>query len=43
MNMNLVIVPSGANLYINWYWQNGYNGIKYANLVISRIDQTKCI
>ena len=43
MNMNLVIVPSGAqtDLYINWYWQNGYNGIKYANLVISRIDQTK--
>jgi starch-binding outer membrane protein, SusD/RagB family len=43
MNMHLVIVPGGSqsNLYINWYWQNGYQGIKYANLVISRINDTK--
>lgn len=43
MNMNIVVTPGGAqsNLYINWYWENGYNGIKYANLVITRIDNTK--
>lgn len=43
MNMNLVVTPSGAqtDLYINWYWENGYKGIKYADLIISRIDQNK--
>ncbi len=40
-NMNIVLTPSGSQrqLYINWYWEYGYMGIKYANLVISRINQ----
>jgi hypothetical protein len=42
-NLNLVVVPSGSQqlLYINWYWQNAYKAIKYANLVITRIDVAK--
>ncbi|WP_439484198.1 RagB/SusD family nutrient uptake outer membrane protein [Cyclobacterium plantarum] len=42
-DMNLLITPD-ANLNsvntnkIGWYWYEGFNGIKYANTVISRID-----
>ncbi len=44
-NMNIQITPS-SNLNsadfnkIGWYWDEGYKGIKYANVVISRIDKT---
>lgn len=43
-DMNLLITPD-ANLNsentnrIGWYWYEGYKGIKYANTVVSRIDQ----
>lgn len=43
-DMNLLITPD-ANLNsentnrIGWYWYEGFKGIKYANTVISRIDQ----
>lgn len=43
-NMNLQITPD-AQLNntdynkIGWYWLEGYKGIKYANVAISRIDQ----
>ncbi len=41
-NMDVVLTPSGAQqlLYINQYWQMGYSGIKYANLIINRIDDS---
>jgi hypothetical protein len=44
-NMNIQITPSsqlnhGDYNKIGWYWDEGYKGIKYANVVISRIDQT---
>ncbi|GEO05416.1 hypothetical protein AAE02nite_30800 [Adhaeribacter aerolatus] len=43
-DMNLMITPD-ANLNhtdrnkIGWYWYEGFKGIKYANVVISRIDE----
>ncbi|MEP0711354.1 RagB/SusD family nutrient uptake outer membrane protein [Algoriphagus sp.] len=43
-DMNLLITPD-ANLNsvntnrIGWYWYEGYKGIKYANTVVSRIDE----
>jgi len=43
-DMNLMITPD-ANLNhtdtnkIGWYWYEGYKGIKYANTVVSRIDE----
>lgn len=39
-NLNVVLTPGGSQqlLYINWYWEKGYEGIKYANLVINRIN-----
>jgi len=43
-DLNLLIVPD-ANLNntntnrIGWYWYEGYKGIKYANTVITRIDE----
>jgi hypothetical protein len=45
-NMNLLITPdaqlnSGDYNKIGWYWEEGYKGVKYANVVISRIDQPK--
>jgi hypothetical protein len=46
MNMNIQITPS-AQLNsvdynkIGWFWLEYYNGIKYSNVVISRIDNTK--
>jgi hypothetical protein len=44
-NMNIQITPSSqlnSSDYnkIGWYWLEGYNGIKYANVVISRINAT---
>lgn len=45
-DMNLLITPD-ANLNstntnrIGWYWTEGYKGIKYANTVITRIDDAK--
>src|SRR3954453_18536847 len=46
-DLNLQITPDGAQfndddhnkIYV--YWTEGYNGIKYANTVISRIDDAK--
>lgn len=45
-NMNLQITPdaqlnSGDYNKIGWYWYEGYKGIKYANVAISRIEQPK--
>jgi len=43
-DMNLLITPD-ANLNstntnrIGWYWYEGYKGVKYANTVVSRIDE----
>ncbi|GGZ31569.1 hypothetical protein GCM10007049_25950 [Echinicola pacifica] len=43
-DMNKLITPD-ANLNstntnrIGWYWYEGFKGIKYANVVVSRIDQ----
>ncbi len=43
MNMDIAFMPD-ANLNdvnttkVGWYWYEGYKGIKYANTVISRID-----
>ncbi|MHB1177436.1 MAG: RagB/SusD family nutrient uptake outer membrane protein, partial [Daejeonella sp.] len=45
-DLNLLITPD-ANLNsentnrIGWYWTEGYRGIKYANTVITRIDEAK--
>ncbi|PMD95336.1 RagB/SusD family nutrient uptake outer membrane protein [Siphonobacter sp. BAB-5405] len=45
-DLNLMITPD-ANLNstdynkIGWYWYEGFKGIKYANVVISRIDDAK--
>ena len=43
-NLNLLITPdaqlnNGDYNKIGWYWEEGFKGIKYANVVISRIDQ----
>lgn len=45
-NMNIQITPSSQLNHadfnkIGWFWLEQYSGIKYANVVISRIDQTK--
>lgn len=44
-NLDLTVTPSskidgGDQVAINWYWRDGYAGIKYANIVIARINQT---
>lgn len=44
-NMNIQITPSSQLNHVDynkigWYWDEGYKGIKYANVVISRIDKT---
>jgi hypothetical protein len=47
VNLNLQITPDLVNLQdddhnkIYYYWIEGYKGIKYANTVISRIDDAK--
>jgi hypothetical protein len=43
-NLNIQITPTsqlnnGDFNKIGWYWLEGYKGIKYANVVIDRIDQ----
>ena len=43
-DLNLLIVPdaslNSANTNrIGWYWYEGYKGVKYANTVITRIDE----
>ncbi|TLV03754.1 RagB/SusD family nutrient uptake outer membrane protein [Dyadobacter luticola] len=43
-NMNLLITPdaqlnNGDYNKIGWYWSEGFKGVKYANVVISRINQ----
>lgn len=43
MNMDISLLPDAQlnhNDYtkIGWYWYEGYKGVKYANTVISRID-----
>ena len=45
-NMDLQITPTAQLNHtdynrIGWYWYEGYKGIKYANVAISRIDQPK--
>jgi len=46
MNMDVSILPDATlnnanNTRIGWYWDEGYKGIKYANVVIARIDNAK--
>jgi starch-binding outer membrane protein, SusD/RagB family len=43
-NLNIQITPTSQLNHtdfnrIGWYWYEGYKGIKYANVVIDRIDQ----
>lgn len=44
MDMDITLLPD-ANLNsvdftrVGWYWENGYKAIKYANVIINRIDQ----
>jgi hypothetical protein len=47
-DLNLVITPDNAAKFddadhakIGWYWREGYRAIKYANTVITRIDDAK--
>lgn len=44
MDMDQALLPDAQlnhqnNTRVGWYWKEGFNGIKYANTVISRIDQ----
>jgi hypothetical protein len=44
-NLDLTVTPTsniegGNQVAINWYWRDGYAGIKYANIVIARINET---
>ena len=44
MDMDVSLLPDAQlnhqnNTRVGWYWKEGFNGIKYANTVISRIDQ----
>ncbi|KAA5547455.1 RagB/SusD family nutrient uptake outer membrane protein [Adhaeribacter rhizoryzae] len=45
-DLNLLITPDAQLNHIDynkigWYWYEGFKGIKYANVVVSRIDQAK--
>lgn len=44
MNMNLQVNPNSAqhsdNTRLEWYWNQAYKIISYANIVINRIDET---
>jgi hypothetical protein len=46
-DLNVAVTPDNAMFNdadhhkIYWYWSEGYKGIKYANTVISRIDNAK--
>lgn len=47
-NMDILITPSSELNDVNynrigWFWEEFYSGIKYANTVISRIDQAKFV
>lgn len=44
MDMDVSMLPdaqlnSGDYTKVGWYWSEGFKGIKYANVVIARIDQ----
>lgn len=46
MDMDNSLLPdmdlnNGDRTKVGWYWFEGYKGIKYANVVISRIDHAK--
>lgn len=46
INMDVSLLPDAQlnhenNTKVGWYWYEGYKGIKYANVVISRIDDAK--
>jgi len=47
MNMNLQITPTSSqhsdNTRLEWYWDQAFRIIKYANVVIDRINQTTFI
>jgi len=43
-NLDLTLTPTSAieggdQVAINWYWRDGYAGIKYANIIIARINE----
>lgn len=43
MNMDLALLPDASlnsenTTRVKWYWDEGYSGVKYANIIISRID-----
>ncbi len=44
MNMNLQVTPTSSqhsdNTRLEWYWDQAFRIIKYANVVIDRIDKT---
>lgn len=46
MNMDITLLPDAKlddtdYTRVGWYWNEGYSAIKYANLVISRLDAAK--
>ena len=46
MDMDVSMLPDAKldnvdNTRVGWYWNEGFKGIKYANVVIARIDQAK--
>ncbi|MDD4515832.1 RagB/SusD family nutrient uptake outer membrane protein [Massilibacteroides sp.] len=46
MDMDVSLLPdaslnNGDRTKVGWYWYEGYKGIKYANVVISRIDDAE--
>ena len=45
-NLDLTVTPTSNiegldQVNINWYWRDGYNAIKFANIVISRINDAQ--
>lgn len=46
MDLDVALLPDAQlnhenNTRVGWYWYEGYKGIKYANVVISRIDDAE--
>ncbi|MCY4778071.1 RagB/SusD family nutrient uptake outer membrane protein [Sphingobacterium sp. UT-1RO-CII-1] len=46
MDMDIALMPDASLNDVNttrlgWYWDEGYKGIKYANMVINRIDDAE--
>lgn len=46
MDLDVALLPDAQlnhenNTRVGWYWYEGYKGIKYANVVISRIDEAE--